>query len=98
VIAITTPVVYALLFAATIIYAVALERLHDVYTPDWTWITVVIGNSLIGLALLALCWIGEVSWGAFWHILGLNACAGSVIIAWQAWQAVQRANERRGKK
>lgn len=88
-------VIYASLFLSTIVYALVLERVHDLYTPDFVWVTVVIGNAMIGLALLALCLIGELPMTAFWHLFGLNMCAGSVIVSWQIWQAIRRSREGR---
>lgn len=88
-------IIYIGLFFGCLIYAVLLQFLHDIYTPDWTWITVVGGNILIGMALLALCHVGTLPRAAFWHLLGLNSIAGIPIIAWQLWQMDQRRRMRR---
>lgn len=86
--------IYGSLVLITGGYAVLLERLHDLYTPDWVWLTVVGGNTLIGLALLALCLSGELPMAAFWHLLGLNIAAGCVVITWQLLQVRWRREER----
>lgn len=88
------PFVYGTLFTTVVCYAYLLERTHDRYTPDWTWLTVVIGNFFIGLALGGLCWLGELPAAAFWHLVGLNVTAGSVIIIWQLDQSRRRHKEQ----
>lgn len=95
-----TVAIYLALFIAAVAYAALLERLHDLYTPDYIWVTVVVGNAMIGLSMLALCLTGAVGGelSAFWHLAGLNADAGSVIIAWQVWQATRRHLQRKDRQ
>jgi len=86
---------YFTLFIVCALYAVFLQRIHDLYTPDWTWVTVVGGNVLIGMALLALCLSGVLPLAAFWHLVGLNVVAGLPIIIWQLWQMGVRNGARK---
>jgi hypothetical protein len=86
--------IYFILFIVCTLYAVFLQRIHDLYTPDHIWLTVVGGNVLIGMALLALCLFGILPLAAFWHLLALNVVAGIPIIVWQFWQAGQRNGAR----
>lgn len=78
-------------------YAALLQRLHARYSPDYTWITVVGGNALIGGFLALFCLIGRLPWQAFWYLFFLNVAAGLPIIAWQIGQRAARrsALERR---
>ena len=45
------PIVLIVLFCACVAYAVVLDSYHDSYHPFWTWLTVVIGDGFIWLAL-----------------------------------------------
>lgn len=90
--------VYAVLLLACTLYAMMLQRIHDWYTPDYIWVTVVGGNLLIGLALLALCWGGVLPYAAFWHLVGLNIAGGIPIIVWQLWQHTDRNTERNSRR
>lgn len=85
---------YLILLLVIIAYVVLLEHIHDVYSPDYIWVTVVVGTTLVGLAFLALALLGAFPLIAFWHLVGLNVMAGGVVIAWQIWQAVRRHRER----
>lgn len=73
-------------------YCWLLELLHDLYSQNWIWVTVVVGNGFVigtlevfeltGVALtIGLVIITNVAWGA-------------PVIAWQIWQAVQRHKQR----
>jgi len=77
------------------VYAIVLHHIHDRYTPDWIWLTVVGGNLLILMALLALCLTSVLPLAAFFHGAGLNVAAGVPIIIWQLWQQGQRTGESR---
>lgn len=94
----TSGSVYVGLAVVCTLYALILQRIHDIYTPDYIWVTVVIGNLFIGLALLALCQIGVLPIAAFWHLVGLNVAGGMPIIAWQLWQHTTRTQERNTKR
>lgn len=93
----TASTIYLILFIATSLYAIGLQRIHDLYSPNFVWVTVVVGNAMIGGALAALCWADVLPWAAFSHLVGLNVAGGTPIIIWQLWQANQRriALERR---
>lgn len=77
----------------TLTYAVVLELMRKHYETRWTWLTVVVGVTLVGLfvrwrftlglpdlngaALADWCW-----WQWVWHF-----CAGGApIVGWQIWQ------------
>lgn len=53
------------LFGACVIYAIVLDRTHDLYAPKWTILTVVVGDGLIFLALWAIeLWgVPLMAWG-----------------------------------
>jgi hypothetical protein len=66
------------------------KRVHDWYTPDWTWITVVIGDGIILAGLWAAALIGYVPWHAWWAAFWLTCAAGGPIITWQLIRAAKR--------
>lgn len=78
---------YAALFFASGLYAVWLESIKHLYEPDWTWATVVGGNSLIIITLLVQVALGVVTspWAAVAALFIDNAVAGTPIIVWQVW-------------
>lgn len=91
-------VIHAALFLATAAYAALLER-HPGYAPDWTWATVVGGNSIIIGALALLAWLTPfVPWPVVLIDITLNCAAGVPIIWWQRRQTRQRAAERAAAK
>lgn len=75
-------------------YACVLERLHDAYTPDLVWLTVVIGVAMLGLSLAAWLKIEPLSQAdpleAFWRFFAICVVAGGPIIAWQLGQSRAR--------
>lgn len=77
-----------ILAAAAGFYALVLSKMRARYEPDWTWVTVVIGNGLIGLAL----WGMELSGVRITFLLVLlaNIAAGAPIIIWQVGQYIAR--------
>jgi hypothetical protein len=80
------------LITVSSLYAALLNKraVREWYTPDRTWITVVIGDGLIILALLVAVLVGELSWRA-WLITFMYTCvAGVPIIIWQCIRAMQR--------
>jgi drug/metabolite transporter (DMT)-like permease len=76
--------------AASAVYAAALQKLHHRYSPDFTWLTVVGGNGLIGAALAVFCALGRIPWAALWLLIALNVATGIPIITWQMGQAQAR--------
>lgn len=81
-------IVLGVLGAVCVAYALILDKHQRWYQPDRTWITVVIGNGLIGLALWAL----EL-WGVplrISHYVLANVAAGAPIIVWQLIQVARR--------
>jgi hypothetical protein len=87
--------IYVATTVATSAYAAYLETLHKSYDPDWTWLTVVGGNAILGIAFLGVCHAAPppTSTGYFWHLVGLNCAGGAPIIVWQLWQREQRLRE-----
>ena len=86
--------IHALLFLAVAAYAHYLET-HPSYAPDWTWVTVAVGNSIIIAALVLTAWLTPF---VPWHVIALditlNCVAGIPIILWQRRQAREREAER----
>jgi hypothetical protein len=60
------------------------------YAPDLTWVTVVIGNLLIGLSFLLFAILGEISLRAFWLLVALNFAWGLPVIIWQEYARMRR--------
>lgn len=91
-----TVVVVAVLCAVCIGYAIVLDKHPSWYLPDRTWITVMVGNGLIGLALWALeLWGIPLSIG---HYVLANVAAGMPIIVWQLVQVARRNGEIDSRK
>jgi len=86
--------VHLALFLACVGYAAALQRVYRWYHPDRTWITVVIGETLVGLALGALCAAGVLPWSAAAYFITLQGAAGLPIIFWQLAEAQARRARR----
>jgi hypothetical protein len=86
---------YLGLLIASCLYAVFLERIHHIYHPNWTWATVVGGNTLIIIALVVQVALGVVLsvWAAVVALLINNIVAGSPIIVWQVWGITLRLNQ-----
>ena len=86
----TTTILLAL-FLLCCLYAVFLELLKERYIPNWTWLTVVAGNSFF---LAALWGIEALSEPLTFRIALLTmSAAGIPILIWQAWQYVERQRE-----
>lgn len=85
--------------ALTSAYALFLNRIHDKYAPEHIWITVVVGNALLGGMFALWLWLEPVPAGAtftpFWRLLALNVAGGIPIIAWQIGQNNVRAGGSR---
>jgi hypothetical protein len=81
----------ALLFAASV-YAAILAPLRPVYEPDWTWATVVLGNSLIIVAFAAQVALGVITTpgAAAVALLIDNIAAGVPVIVWQVRELTKR--------
>lgn len=93
---ITTAAVLIVLTLASALYALLLERIKERYVPNWTWLTVVVGNGLIGLALWAIeAWSEPLTVAL---IFAANVAAGSPIIAWQLWQMDRRWRARKNRR
>ena len=71
-------------------YCAVLERLHDIYSPDHIWVTVLVGNGLILGTCAVLAAYGFVAWEAVKLFFLVNMVWGVPVIAWQLWQAVRR--------
>jgi len=91
-----TIAIYFGIFIATALYALLLQSLKRRYEPRWTWATVVGGNFVLGMGMLALSLTGILPMAAFWHLLGINITGGLPIIAWQLWQEHERQRELLG--
>lgn len=90
--------IHLLLFFAAWGYAELLQRIHDIYAPDYIWVTVVGGVGMIVLGVGGVCAIGFLPWQAMLYALTLSLAAGIPIIRWQRRQAKQRAADRAAAK
>lgn len=89
--------VLAVLFIVCTIYAIVLDRHPHWYLPrNRTWITVVIGNSFIVLAQVALYWWGITLTPSI--IFLTNATAGAPIIVWQLVRGAANGAEARAHR
>lgn len=88
-------IVLAVLFLVSTTYAIVLDRHPQWYIPDRTWLTVVIGNGFIVLALAAMELWGIALTSA--HVVAANATAGAPIIIWQLVQTARRNGEREAR-
>ena len=73
-----------------------IKAVRDWYTPDRTWLTVVIGDGLILGALLCLVPYGALSLWQWWIAFVYTLSAGVPIIIWQKLRKIQR--QRRAAK
>lgn len=87
--------IHALLFVVSAGYAAFLnqKKIHEWYSPNYVWLTVVGGDALIGLALLALYLIDAVPLDALIFYMSLHIAAGLPVISWQRRRAAKRAGE-----
>lgn len=81
------------LFGASGLYAYILPHWRPKYQPNWTWVTVVIGNSLLIAATAGMEWMSAVPSGTTAIFIAVNVAGGAPIVLWQGaqWQ------ERRGR-
>lgn len=79
------------LMLVTWLYSRILKRLRRVYEPRWVWLTVVIGNTIVGTAVAVRIFALPLPdypaatllvWG-FWQWLWHFAAGGFPIVAWQ---------------
>lgn len=83
------------LLLASTLYAIVLDRHPHWYVPDGTLYTVIVGDGLIFVALLAL----EL-WGVplrAWIVLSALCTAGLPISVWQFVQRARNAGRRQGR-
>ena len=64
-----------LLLAITSLYALLLRKLRRWYEPRWVWLTVVIGDLLVGLLV-----------GVRLVVLPIPAYDGATLMVWSLWQ------------
>ena len=91
-------IVHFVLFLICVGYALFLNQrsVYEWYTPNRTWVTVVGGDTLIGLALAMLCAIDVLPWLALLLYGTLHIAAGTPIIVWQLRRANKRERELEG--
>lgn len=70
------------------LYSFFLEQIHDLYSPNWIWLTVVGGNGLVILTLFILELFAIPLTG--WLVFFVNVAWGTPVIVWQVWQWRQR--------
>lgn len=66
------------------IYAIILNKLD--YSPHLTWLTVVVGNAMIGGVIALFCGLGVLPWLSFQLLFAVNLAMGLPIIVWQIGQ------------
>lgn len=85
--------ILAILFLTCVVYSIFLERIHDLYTPNWIVLTVIVGVGFIWLALMNIEHYGVALSG--WGVFRALCAGGTPITAWQLWQNLQRIQEAR---
>lgn len=75
-------------------YAFVLEQLHDLYSPNWIWVTVVFGNGFIVATLYYLEWVGIAMSAGL--VLQAMIAWGVPIVLWQVWQWKHRRDQLKG--
>lgn len=73
-------------------YCALLERLHDLYSQNWIWVTVVVGNGLVIGTLYVFELVGVAL--SINLVIVTNIAWGAPVIGWQIWQATQRHKQR----
>lgn len=82
------------------VYAIVLAAIRRTpynYEPNYTWLTVVVGNALLGFHY----WWGQVvepvsGTDAFLRLFFINVAGGAPVIIWQLIEIIQRTHARRG--
>jgi hypothetical protein len=69
------------------------KKIHEWYSPDRVYLTVMGGDALIGLALTAFCVLGVLPWLALGLYASLHIAAGLPIIIWQERKTEQRRRD-----
>lgn len=89
--------IHIALLAASTLYAAFLNQRHvyEWYNPDRTWLTVIGGDVLIGLALLGVVWVGALPTAVIPYWISLHIVAGVPIIVWQRMRTRKRAKRLR---
>ena len=88
----TFVIVLIVSFLLSIAYAWFLEQIHDTYSPNWIWLTVVIGNgAIIDTVLILERQLGIVVDGRMLFLI--NLAWGLPIVAWQLWQWRERIRQ-----
>lgn len=87
-------VIHLALLLICALYAALLQRVYRAYHPDRTWMTVVGGEGLVGIALAGVCATGALPWEAAAYFITLQGAAGIPIILWQLAQAERRRDIR----
>lgn len=86
--------IHLTLLLACIGYAALLQRIYRHYHPDRTYVTVVVGELLVGLAVGATWLIGAIPFDAVILFGTLQTAAGTPIVIWQLDQAARRRQIR----
>jgi hypothetical protein len=70
-----------------------IKRTRWNYEPDFTWLTVVGGNAILGFHLW---WL--LGWEVFVVVLLVNIAGGLPVISWQFIELIQRLHQLRQHK
>lgn len=87
--------IYASAGVTATVYAIVLHLIRHVYTPHYTWLTVVGGVALTGLHFIWLYRAGFVPKVAALHFVGLFSATGVPVIVWQSYLFVQSWRKKR---
>jgi hypothetical protein len=87
-----TATIYLSLFLATCIYAVFLnwKPIEEWHRPNWTFLTVIVGNTILGIAFYYICIAEGIPIAAFWAFFYVNLVGGTPIVIWQLWRIWKR--------
>lgn len=69
------------------------KKIHEWYSPDRVYLTVIGGDALIGVALTAFCALAIVPWLALGLYASLHIAAGLPIVIWQEKKTEQRRRD-----
>jgi hypothetical protein len=82
----------------TTAYSIILHAFHNSYHPRWTWLTVVIGNSILGGAWAWVWFRGALPLAIALFYFETQVAGGMPVVVWQLWENHKRDKERKGRR
>lgn len=85
-----------ILYGSVVVVAAAyarllnIKRVHDWYTPDWTFVTVIGGDGIILAGFAGAVWWYGLPWWVWWIAFFLTCAAGAPIVIWQIIRIAKR--------